>query len=111
MIATLEFSDYAIIALIVAVFAGAGFRVAASMFQPSDAARLRRLEAKLDLVLRHLGLEYHGPATPGGLSDEVKALADDPTQKIRAIALHRQETGVSLKEAKDAVEAYLASRG
>jgi ribosomal protein L7/L12 len=34
-------------------------------------------------------------------------LADDPAKKISAIKLHRQQTGVGLKEAKDAVEAYI----
>jgi hypothetical protein len=75
----------------------------------SDAARLRRLEAKVDLVFRHLELEYKEPATPGGLSEDVKALADDPAKKIAAIKLHREQTGLGLKEAKDAVEAYIQS--
>lgn len=111
MFAALEFTDYLIIAVIVIVFAG-GSAAANSIFRPADAARLRRLEAKLDLLLRHAGLVYHDPATPDGLSEEVKALADDPSQKIAAIKLHREQTGVGLKDAKDAVEAYIAgSRG
>jgi ribosomal protein L7/L12 len=110
MLAVLDVTDYVVIAVIlVAVTAGAGV-ASAHRFQPSDWARLHRLEAKVDLILRHLGLEYQGPA-PGELSAEVKALADDPARKIAAIALHRKETGVGLKEAKDAVEAYLAGRG
>ena len=102
MFAALEFWDFVWIALIVSIFAGGS--AAYSLYKPSDAARLRRVEAKLDLVLKHLGLEYKDPATPGGLSEEVKALAEDPTRKIAAIKLHREQTGLGLKEAKDAVE-------
>jgi ribosomal protein L7/L12 len=68
---------------------------------------LRRLEAKADLILRKLGLEHKDPATPGGLSEEVKKLADDPARKSEAIKLHREQTGLGLKEAKDAVESYM----
>ncbi len=108
LIGVLDCSDFAVIAVIVLLFAGGS--AAYSLFKPSDAARLRRLEGKVDLILRHLGLEYQGPAI-AGLSPEVKALADDPAKKIQAIALHREQTGASLKEAKDAVEAYMAGRG
>jgi hypothetical protein len=48
---------------------------------------------------------------PGRLSDEVKALADNPGEKIAAIKLHREQTGQSFPEAKEAVEGYLAGRG
>jgi len=43
------------------------------------------------------------------LSDEVKALAD-AAKNIRAIVLYREQRGVGLKYAKDAVEAYIAGR-
>jgi hypothetical protein len=108
MFAVLDFWDFFWIWVIVIVFAGG--REAYSYFTPPGAARIRRLEAKLDLILKHLGLEHKDPTTPGGLSEEVKALADDPARKIAAIKLHRKQTGLSLKEAKDAVEAYLAGR-
>jgi hypothetical protein len=109
MLAVLEFADFVWIALIVILLAGGS--AAASRFKPADAARLRRLEAKLDLLLKQLGFEYQGPDTPAGLSAEVKALAEDPARKIAAIKLHREQTGLGLKEAKDAVEAYIADRG
>src|SRR5262245_33244721 len=109
MFAVLDLSDYLVISLITIFFASLS-AAAAYRFQPYHAACLRRLEGKVDLILQHLGLEYKGPA-PGELSEEVKALADDPARKIAAIALHRKETGVGLKEAKDAVEAYLSGRG
>jgi hypothetical protein len=112
MFAVLEFLDFLWIwiMLSVAFTLYAGGRAAYARFQPSDAARLRRLEAKMDLILKHLGIEYKDPATPGGLSEEVKALADDPARKIAAIKLHREQTGLGLKEAKDAVEAYMAGQ-
>ncbi len=109
LIGVLDCSDFAVIAVIVLLFAGGS--AAYSRFKPSDAARLRRLEGKVNLILRHLGLEYQDPAISGGLSPEVKALADDPAKKIKAIALHREQSGVGLKEAKDAVEAYMAGPG
>ncbi len=110
MFAVLEFWDFWWIWIIVAIFGG-GSAAAYSYFKPSDAARIRRLEAKVDLILKHLGLEYKDPATPGGLSEQVKVLADDPGRKILAIKLHREQTGLGLKEAKEAVEAYIAGRG
>lgn len=108
MFAALDLWDFIWIWVIVTVFAG-GSAVYARV-KPSDAARLRRIEAKLDLILYHLGLEYRIPETPGGLSEEVKALADDPAKKIAAIKLHREQTGLGLREAKDAVEGYIAGR-
>ncbi len=112
MFAVLEFWDclwiWCIVTLALSVYAGG--KAAYGRFKPSDVARLRRLEAKADLILRHLGLEYKDPAN-GELSEEVKALADDPAGKIKAIALHREQSGLGLKEAKDAVESYMAGRG
>ncbi len=72
---------------------------------PTDAARLRRIEAKLDLIIGHLGIVVPD-AMADGLSTEVRALADRG-EKIPAIAAYRKQTGVSLKEAKDVVEAYI----
>jgi ribosomal protein L7/L12 len=108
MFAVLEFSDYAIIAVIVMLFAGGS--AAYASFRPTDAARLARLEQKIDAILRHLNIEYVDPASPEGLSEEVQKLANDPAMKIQAIKLHREQTGLSLKEAKDAVEAYMSRR-
>jgi ribosomal protein L7/L12 len=42
--------------------------------------------------------------------DAVVVIRDDPAKKIQAIALHREQTGIGLKEAKNAVEAYIAGR-
>jgi hypothetical protein len=113
MFAVLEFWDFLWIWCIVSLAASiyAGGKAAYGRFNPSDFARLRRLEAKVDLILKHLGLEYQDPATTGELTEEVKALADDPAKKIAAIKLHREQTGLGLKEAKDAVESYIARGG
>jgi ribosomal protein L7/L12 len=108
MLAALEFSDYAIIAVIVIVFAGGSAAYAA---RNGGEARLARLERKLDAILRHLNVAYVDPGSAEGLSEEVKALANDPAQKIQAIKLHREQTGLGLREAKDAIEAYVSGRG
>jgi hypothetical protein len=104
----LEFSDYAIIASIVTVFAGGS--AAFASLRPSDGARLARVERKLDALLRQLNIPVVDPAGPEGLSQEVREIANDPANKIQAIKLHREQTGVGLKEAKDAVEAYMSRR-
>ena len=70
-------------------------------------SRLGRLEHRLNLLLRHFNLE---PTAGTELSDRVKNLADDPSRKIEAIKVHREETGVGLAEAKAAVEAYMNRR-
>jgi hypothetical protein len=79
------------------------------VFTGADRAQLARLERKVDLILAHLGIEYVETAPPCPLSAEVQELARNPAQKIAAIALHRRQTGVGLKEAKDAVEAFIDS--
>jgi hypothetical protein len=101
--AMLEFSDYAIIACIVVLFGGAAY----ASLRPAEGARLARLERKLDAILHHLNIAYVDPASPEGLSAEVQNLANDPAKKIQAIKLHREQTGLGLKDAKDAVEAYM----
>jgi Ribosomal protein L7/L12 C-terminal domain len=111
MFAVLDFLDFGVICLILVVLFAGGGTAAYSFFKPSDSARLRRLEAKIDQILAHLGLEYKEASAPGGVSADVKALADDPSNKIAAIKLHREQTGVGLAEAKAAVEAYTAGRG
>jgi len=74
-------------------------------FSSADAARLRRIERKLDLIIEHLGIRYD-EAVRDGLSDEVRSLADEG-RKIAAIKAYRQSTGASLVEAKRAVDDYM----
>lgn len=78
-------------------------------FTGADRAQLARLERKVDLILNELGIAYVEPAPACPLSPEVQDLARDPARKIAAIKLHREQTGVGLKEAKDAVEAFIDS--
>ena len=78
-------------------------------FTGADRAQLARLERKVDLILQNLGITYVETAPPCPLSPEVQELARDPAQKIAAIKLHREQTGVGLKEAKDAVESFIES--
>ena len=61
---------------------------------------LSRVEAKLDLLLQNANLKYDPSANMP--RDVVEALRRG--EKIKAIKLYRQSTGVGLKEAKDAVE-------
>jgi ribosomal protein L7/L12 len=59
------------------------------------------LERKLDALLQRNGIQL-----PSGLSPEVQRLARDPSRKIAAIKLHREQTGVSLSDAKNAIEEF-----
>jgi ribosomal protein L7/L12 len=69
-------------------------------------ARIARMEAKLNLLLRQSGIDV----TAGlPLSDRVKELARDPSRKIQAIKVYRDETGAGLADAKAAVETYINS--
>jgi hypothetical protein len=95
LLAVLEFTDFAVITVIVIVFAGT------ATWATRQRLNLRRLERKLDALLQH-----HGIQLPSNLSSEVQRLASDPKQKIAAIKLHREQTGLSLAEAKEAVEEF-----
>lgn len=87
-----------------ALFAASGSGL---QFTNTDRAKLNRLEKKVDLILKHLGLEYVETEPPCPLSPAVQDLALDPRRKIEAIKLHREQTGLGLKEAKDDVEAFI----
>jgi hypothetical protein len=71
------------------------------------AKRLRRIEQKLDVILKHLQIEFIDSGPGSGLLEEVRALADSG-KKIAAIKRHRELTGDGLVEAKEAVEDYLS---
>ena len=107
MLGTLGTWDLVWVVCVAAVVSGGSATYA--YVNSADRARLRRMEGKLDRILKHLGVAYKDPATADGLSEEVRALADDPRKKIPAIKLHRQQTGASLREAKRAVDAYRAA--
>jgi ribosomal protein L7/L12 len=59
------------------------------------------LERKVDLILKHLGLDPNQDVNPQVI-EFMKA-----GQKIQAIKLYREQRGVGLKEAKDYVESLL----
>ena len=107
LLAVLEFTDYAIIAGIVVIFAGGA---AYTRRRDNNLMRLERLmrelQQKLDAVLKHQGIEM--PATtPSDLSPELQLLAKDPQQKIAAIKLYREENpGTGLAEAKQRIEEF-----
>jgi ribosomal protein L7/L12 len=70
-------------------------------------AALSRIDSKLDLLLKHDGIEY---APYKNLPrDVMEALKRD--EKIQAIKLYRDATGVGLKEAKDIIEAAQRQAG
>ena len=68
---------------------------------PPTPPAVARIERKLDLLLEHLGIQV-----PDGLSPRVRA-AIMAGRKIEAIKLHREETGLGLREAKDRIEAEM----
>ena len=63
-------------------------------------AELSRLEAKIDLLLEHAGIAFdpYKKVAPE-IADAVRA-----GRKIEAIKLHRNATGVGLRDAKEYVE-------
>ncbi|GAB3973161.1 ribosomal protein L7/L12 [Plantactinospora veratri] len=73
--------------------------------QRETAARLRRVEAKLDVVMGHLGLALPEPALPEVLAQLERG------QKIAAVKAYREATGEGLREAKEAVDRLAAERG
>ena len=69
--------------------------------------RLHTLETQVAYLYRHLGLDPADavPDASGGLAPDVVQLINSGN-KIQAIKLHRERTGVGLAEAKDAVDAF-----
>ena len=109
-LAVLEFSDYAILAGIVIVFAGgAAFTARPEVNLQRLERQMRELQQKLDALLKHEGIEMPSPP-PSDLSPENQMLARDPAQKIAAIKLYRQEhPGAGLAEAKERIEEFCKS--
>ena len=108
MFATLEFIDFAVIAAIAAIVPAVAGRRDHPLptFDPRIVIGLQRIEHKLDLIMKHLGLDDTPP--PKAIWQE---LADDAAQKIAAIKAYREQHGVGLAEAKRAVEAYITGSG
>jgi ribosomal protein L7/L12 len=93
---TLQFIDFAILAWIVLVFGGG------AAAYTSRQSGLRRIEQKLDALLKHQGVSLPPKAK---ISEEVQQLARD--HKIEAITLHREQTGLGLAEAKSEIEEFI----
>ncbi|WP_029116003.1 ribosomal protein L7/L12 [Mycobacterium sp. URHB0044] len=85
-----------------------------ALFGSSDddlARRVEQLEQRvvaLERALAHAGIERAVPRpagefSDGWISDEVRSLAASG-KKIEAIKVLREQTGLGLKESKDAVE-------
>jgi len=97
----LEFWDYVWILVIVALAVSGLSRY----LKPRERARLARLEAKVDLLLKQAGLAYDARAiAPAGVLEAVRQ-----GRKIEAIKLYREATRADLQEAKDFVEELQAS--
>ena len=99
MFAMLEVLDFFWIFLIVVV----GASSLSVYLKPRESSRIYRLEAKLDLLLKHANITYD-PKVPPGVLEALQS-----GNKIEAIKLYRQATGVGLAEAKDRVEELQAS--
>lgn len=62
--------------------------------------RLKAIERRMQLITDHLGIAEPALPVPDTVARHLEA-----GRKIQAIKAYRQATGVSLREAKDAVEA------
>ena len=111
LLAVLTSGDYVGIIVIVALLAGS---TAYSRRPDANSLRmqrqLRELQDKLDALLKHQGIAM--PSVPlCALSPEVQLMAGDPSQKIAAIKLFREENpGTGLREAKEAIEEFVKYR-
>ena len=102
--------DFCIIGIIVLCFAGAAYAKGPDVRVQVLVLQVRELQKKLDVLLKHQGIEIPTQA-PSGLSPEVELLARDPDTKIAAIKLYRKENcGAGLREAKEKIEAFYKSR-
>lgn len=97
----LDLSDLLLIGIVTSAFGGGG-AAAARYFAAGDRARLDRLERKVDLILRHLGVEIPSPSRAGVPAGVLEAIAAG--NKIGAIKIVRETTGKGLAEAKDYVD-------
>lgn len=103
LLAALEFFDFLIIGVLIAVLAG-GTTVASRRSASNAVAgeRLRRVEEKLNLLLAHSGLEYV-PRT----KERWQRLAE-ANDKAGAAKEYRDTRSVTLEEAEEVVDQYLA---
>jgi hypothetical protein len=74
-----------------------------------DVPNVARLERKLDAIMRHLSIT-HSDDPPAEMLDDVRRYIREG-KKISAIRAYRQTHDVSLKGAKEAVEAIMREEG
>jgi len=99
LLASLQLTDFMVIAFIVLVFGGGAAIVGRQRVD------LRRLDRKLDALLKHQGIPR-----PPIVSEEVQQVLRDPTKKPEAIKLHREQMGLDLEDAIADVEAFMTSK-
>jgi Ribosomal protein L7/L12 C-terminal domain len=75
-----------------------GLLLMANFMSPKARGNNSRLERKVDLILKHLGIDPNQ-----GVNEKIVELMK-AGQKIEAIKLYRVQTGAGLKDAKDYVE-------
>ena len=68
--------------------------------------RLAKLEAKIDLIMKHLGVQEFDADLH--LQGSIEKLIGEG-KKIKAIKLYRDESRVGLKEAKDKIDQIAAT--
>ena len=66
-------------------------------------SRINELEEKLQFLYRRLNIDYATPTAEPGLAPEIQD-ALRRGNKIEAIKIYREMTGVGLAEAKDAID-------
>ena len=66
-------------------------------------SRINELEEKLQFLYRRLNIDYAAPTTDPGLAPQIQD-ALRRGNKIEAIKIYRELTGVGLAEAKDAID-------
>lgn len=104
MFAVLELTDYLILGVMIALLAGSK---SGSSGTAALRARLGMLERKLDALMAAHGVELP-PPPPSTLSPEVVRLANDPSFKIAAIKLLREQNpGMGLAEAKAIIQTHI----
>ncbi|MFG1609056.1 ribosomal protein L7/L12 [Actinoplanes sp. NPDC049265] len=99
--------DYLVVVAAVLSVAGLVMLIAGSRGQDrrATALRLAAIERKLDLIMKHHGIVEPRAEEPDVLQHLMRG------QKIQAIKVYRERTGVGLAEAKDAVERIARERG
>ena len=72
-------------------------------------SRVSRLEAEVEFLFKHFGLNFSENANPGDDPRIIDALRKN--NLIEAIKIYREINDIGLAEAKSAVEAIRARRG